>query len=143
MRPTRWRMLVLTAAVAGVVAYFVTGDVYDDLPTLSYYNPLWMALLAAAEGYVAVVTRARLAGRPRTKPILPMTVARLAALAKATSAVGALLGGLYAGFLGWVAQRPSQSAGHDTRAAAVAFALSLLLIAAGLFLEHVCRVKDH
>ena len=71
-----------------------------------------------------------------------MTVARLAALAKASSVVGALLGGGYAGFLGWVSQRSSQAASHDTATATVAVALSLLLVAAALFLEHVCRVRD-
>ena len=142
MRPTRWPVLATIAAVAGIVVYVVTPRVYNTLPTLSIYAPIWMALLAAAEGYVAAFTRARLSGRPGTKPILPMTVARLAALAKASSVVGALLGGGYAGFLAWVVQRSSQAASHDTKTAAVAVAFSALLVAAALFLEHVCRVRE-
>ena len=58
-----------------------------------------LVVLAAAEGYTAVTTSARLAGRPGTQPIHPITVARIAALAKATSPVAAVFAGCYAGFL--------------------------------------------
>jgi hypothetical protein len=101
-----------------------------------------MALLAVAELWLAGATRARLAGGPGTRPINPMLVARYAALAKATSVVGGVLTGGYAGFLGWVVQRDTPAAHHDTRSASIGIALALLLLTAGLVLEHVCKVPD-
>ena len=60
MMPTRWSMLVVILLVAGIAAYFVTRSSFDDLPTPKIYALLWLVLLAIAEFYVAIVTRARL-----------------------------------------------------------------------------------
>ena len=73
-----------------------------DLPTPTIYALLWLAVLAIAEFYLAAVTRARLAGRPGTRPVDPLVVARFVALAKASSIVGSLAAGGYAGYLLWV-----------------------------------------
>jgi hypothetical protein len=140
MRPTRRRDLGLAVVLAGVLAYLVTRHSYADLPSLTPYSLLWVALLAITELYIALVTRSRLAGRHGTRPINPLVVARIAALAKATSVVGALAMGAYAGFFGWVLQLESTVATRDTRTAAIGVGLSVLLIAAAGFLEHVCRV---
>lgn len=141
MRPTRWPVLVAIAAVVAALGYLVTDRFYEDLPSPRLYTVFWIAFLALAELYVAVVTRARLQGRAGTKPIHPLTVARLAALSKASSVAGAVVGGGYSGFLAWVAQRSSTAATRDTRSAAVGAGFSLLLVGAALVLEHVCRVK--
>lgn len=143
MRPTRWYVLVVLGMLAGGIAYPVTRSHYADFPSPHLYSTFWLLILAAAEGYVAVVTRARLAGRPGTRPIDPLVVARLVALAKASSVVGAIAAGGYAGFLGWVAQVNSSAASSDTTVAAVGIATSLALVATALLLEWVCRVpKD-
>jgi uncharacterized membrane protein YbhN (UPF0104 family) len=140
MRPTRWYLLALIAFVAGAVGYLVTRSSYDELPTPSIVALLWLALLAIAECYMAVMTRARLAGRSGTRPINPLVVARFVALAKASSFVGSLAAGGYAGFLLWVARLDSPAANRDTTTSALGVALALLLVAAALFLERVCRV---
>jgi Protein of unknown function (DUF3180) len=140
MRPTRRRDLVLAALLAGVIAYVVTRHSYADLPSPTLYSLLWVALVAIAELYIALGTRSRLAGRHGTRPINPLLVARIAALAKATSVVGALALGAYAGFFGWVIQVDSTTANRDTRTAGIGMGLSVVLIAAASFLEHVCRV---
>jgi hypothetical protein len=140
MRPTRRRDLVLAVLLAGVIAYVVTRHSYADLPSPTLYSLLWVALVAIAELYIALGTRSRLAGRHGTRPINPLLVARIAALAKATSVVGALALGAYAGFFGWVIQVDSTTANRDTRTAGIGMGLSVLLIAAASFLEHVCRV---
>lgn len=143
MRPTRWYILAIIGMLAGAAAYLITKSNYDGLPSPHVYSALWLAILAVAEGYVAFFTRARLAGRSGTRPIDPLAVARLAALAKASSVVGAAATGVYAGFLGWVAQVNSTTATSDTRVAIVGIAAGLLLTAAALFLEWICRVpKD-
>lgn len=141
MRPTRWPVLVAVATVVAALGYLATDRLYEDLPSPGLYSVFWIAFLALVELYVAVVTRARLQRRTGTKPIHPLTVARLAALSKASSVAGAIIAGAYAGFLAWVVQRTSTAADRDTRTAAVGVGFSLLLVLAALVLEHVCRVK--
>jgi hypothetical protein len=141
MRPTRVWQLVAAGVLAGVAAYVLTAAFYADLPSPPRFAPLWLLLLALAEGYTAALTRARLSGRPGTKPINPIVVARLAALAKATSPVGALGLGAYAGFLVRVARMTSAQATTDTRTAGLGMGCSLGLAVAALLLERVCRVK--
>lgn len=142
MRPTRWYVLVATAAVAGAAAYLVTRAKYADLPSPTLYAQASLFVLALAEGYTASLTRARLEGRPGTRPIDPLVVARLVALAKASSLAGALAAGGYAGFLGWVAQVTSPTAQRDVATSAVGAAGGLALVAAALFLEWVGRVPE-
>ena len=57
-----------------------------------------MLLLAVGEAVAGHNLRARLTGRRAGKPLEPIAVARMAALAKASSAAAAALGGLAAGF---------------------------------------------
>jgi uncharacterized membrane protein YbhN (UPF0104 family) len=140
MKPTRLSLLALLAVVAGAAAYLITRSSYDTLPTPSVVALLWLAVLAIAEFYVAVMTRARLAGRAGTRPINPLVVARFVALAKASSIVGSLAAGAYAGFLLWVARLDTPAANRDTRTSAFGVGLALLLVADAMFLEYVCRV---
>jgi|SRR5581483_6436108 len=140
MKPTRWPVLVVVAVVAAGITYAITRSSYDSLPRPSNVVLFWLALLTIAEFYLAVMTRARLAGRAGTKPINPLVVARFVALAKASSIVGALAAGGYAGFLSWVARLDSPAANSDTRVSAIGVALGALLAAVALFLEQVCKV---
>lgn len=143
MRPTRWYFLVIIGVVAGGAAYLITRSSYNDLPSPTLYAQISLVVLAIAEGYTAAMTRARLEGRPGTRPIEPIVVARLVALAKASSIVGALAAGAYAGFLGWVAQIDSPTAHNDVRTAVVGVAAGVALVIAALALEWVGRVpKD-
>jgi len=141
VKPTRLSLLFAVAVVAGVVSYLLTSAFYGDLPPLPLYAPIFLAVLAAAEGYTAATTAARLAGRPGTQPIHPLTVARIAALAKATSPVAALVAGAYGGALAYVAQVPGPHARADLRTSIVGVAASVLLTVAALAMERVCRVK--
>ena len=141
MRPTKAWALALLALVAGAVAYVLTVNFYADVQSPPGLAPVWLLLLALAELYTASMTRARLSGRPGTKPINAIVVARLAALAKGTSPVGALATGAYAGFLGYVARTSTPAAHTDTRTAVIGTACSLALTAAALMLERVCRAK--
>jgi hypothetical protein len=142
MRPTRWYFLVGVGIVAGAVGYLVTRASYTDLPSPTLYAQISLFILAIAEGYTASLTKARLEGRQGTRPIDPLVVARLVAFAKASSLVGALAAGAYAGFLGWVAQVTSPDAHSDLRTAAAGIAAGLALIAGALYLEWVGRVPD-
>ena len=140
MTPTRPWVLVALAVIAGVVGYLLTSNYYADVGSSPpHLAPALILLIAFAEAYTASMTRARLTGRTGTRPINPLVVARLAALAKASSPVGALGFGAYAGFLGYVARLSTPVANADTRTAAFGTACSLGLVAAGLLLERACR----
>lgn len=141
MKPTRLSLLAAVVVAAGVIAYALSSSFYSDLPPLPLYGPIFLVVLAAAEAYTAATTAARLAGRPGTQPIHPLTVARIAALAKATSPVAALFVGAYAGCLGYVAQVSAPLARDDLRTSVAGIAASALLGAAALAMERVCRVK--
>jgi hypothetical protein len=141
VRPTRAPLLAALVIVAGVAAYVLTRLFYSDVQSPPTFAPLWLLLLALAEGYTAQLTRSRLAGRTGTKPIDPIVVARLAAMAKASSPVGALASGAYAGFLAKVATTAGEAAHRDTRTAIAGVVCGVALLVAALLLERVCRVK--
>lgn len=142
MRPTRLPTLLLTALLAGLLTYAAFRARYSSLPPVPATAALSTFLLAAAEAYLAPSIRNRLAGRPRTKPIMPMAVARVAALAKASSALGALLAGMWVGIGAYVLPRIELATPRrDAVNAGIGLACALLLVGAALWLENVCRVK--
>ena len=142
MRPTKWYVLAGLGVVSGAAAYLITRAYYSDLPSPTLYAQMSLFVLAIAEGYSASMTKARLEGRNGTRPIDPLVVARLVALAKASSVVGALAAGAYAGFLGWVAQVTSSAAHADVRTSAVGIAAGLALVAGALYLEWSGRLPE-
>jgi len=139
MRPTRARTLVLTALVCAVGMWLLLRQVYTSLPPLPWSGVPALALLAVAEAITGRNVRARLAGRGT--PIPPIAVARIAALAKASSLAAALIGGLAAGFLIYVTGSLDKSAYRsDALVSGATLGAAALLIAAALYLEHGCRV---
>ena len=141
MKPTRPWVLAALVLISGGIAYALTAQFYSDVPSPPRYAPLSILLGALAEAYTASMTRARMTGRPGTRPVDPIFVAKLAALAKASSPVGALALGAYTGFLIYVARTTSTVADKDTRTAALGMGCSLGLVAAALVLERVCRAR--
>jgi hypothetical protein len=141
VRPTRISVLVVLAVAAGVAAYLLTRSHYSDVPSPARYWPVTLLLIAMLELYTAYTTSARLAGRPRTRPIHPIAVARLAALAKATSPVGAVMAGGYAGFLVHVSRLAGSQASADVVTAALGTGFAVVLVVCALVLERVCRVR--
>ncbi|HMA47738.1 MAG TPA: DUF3180 domain-containing protein [Frankiaceae bacterium] len=142
MTPTRARTLAAAAVSAGVLVYLPLRLVYDDIPRLPRTAPLSLLLVGLVEAQAAVLTRARLARRPGTRPILPLTVARLAALAKASSLAGAVLAGAWAAVLAYTVPRADEIgvAGADAITAGLGLGAAVVLVAAALLLERVCRV---
>jgi hypothetical protein len=142
VRPTRLSVLLAAAVVAGAVSYLIVRSAYGSLPTLPRFAPASLAIVAVAEGLLALGTRSRLARKPGTHPIEPMLVARYAALAKATSLVGALVTGAYVGLLIYVSSLSGPTPHDDTVTAAFGTASSVAVVAAALALERTCRVKQ-
>jgi len=143
MNPTRPQVLAGVFLVVGVLAYLLMRSTYDSLPRLPWGPVLTVAALAVLEVVSACTTRNRLRGKNLAKPIHPLGVARLAALAKASSLLGAALAGAWTGALIYLLGL--SGAGNtisDDRGVSIAGLVSgIVLVAAALWLEWVCRVK--
>ncbi|WP_322748939.1 MULTISPECIES: DUF3180 domain-containing protein [unclassified Frankia] len=142
MKPTRARDLVAAAVVAGAFTYVFMIFNYQNLPRFPHTAPLSLVIVGLVEAQTASITRRRLQGRPGTRPILPLTVARLAAMAKASSLAGAALAGAWASVFGYVLPRSDEflTAGTDTITAGLGIGAAAVLVVGGLLLERVCRV---
>lgn len=138
------RTLLLVGVLAGAVTWALLTVVYAKLPPLTWTGVPALLIAAGAEAWIGRDLRARIQGRSGTKPPPPLFVARIVALAKASSLAAALLGGLSAGFaiyLSGMLNAPTPR--NDMITASVSFGSSLVLLAAALYLEYCCRVpKD-
>ncbi len=142
MTPTRLPVLAGLATLAAVLAYVLVRLTYGDLPPLPAYAPVTLVLLALGELGLGRAVRQRLRGPVRGRPMHPLQVARAAVLAKASSSAGAVLVGVYGGFLAHVLRLDLEQARDDSRAAVVAVAAAVLLVVAALLLERACRTPD-
>ncbi|MEO6712966.1 MAG: DUF3180 domain-containing protein [Mycobacteriales bacterium] len=133
-------VFVVVAIGTGVIAW----EHYERLPRFQLSAPVSLALIAAFEGYTAAAIRARLSGRPRTKPIMPILVARYAALAKASSLTSVMALGAWAAIVALAATRHRDAfryAERDVLIGGAGIIAGVLMLAAALRLEHACRVK--
>ncbi|GLW10274.1 hypothetical protein Misp01_54020 [Microtetraspora sp. NBRC 13810] len=137
------RPLVLVALIVGfaVLTWVLLRSFYSDLPSLPWTAIPTVLLLAVGEGYSGWMTRARIERRDDTKPVEPLAVARLAALAKASSHAGAVFGGIFAGFVLYVSDRLDQATPQqDFFVAGGSLLACVVLICAALYLEYCCRI---
>lgn len=141
LAPTRVRDLAGYAAGVTVLVWLALRQWYGDLPRLSWFLPLSLALLALAELLAANQLRARIRRRPGAPAVQPLVAARSLALAKASAVVGAVMTGMWAGLLGYVLPRLDflAAASGDARTGTVGVAAALSLIGAALWLEYSCR----
>jgi hypothetical protein len=158
MKSTGWGVLLGTAAV-GLAVGWVLVDAVARMSGRIMGVP-WLAagaLWVLAIGIVgwAVLSRGRIghesrgktataelsrAGGPRMPPLV---AARTAALALAASRTGALIGGFYLGVsLGLLGVRDTPSGSAALGAAAACVAACVVLVAAALWLERLCRLRD-
>lgn len=142
MRPTRPSLLLGLGLVAGVLAWAFARSSYDRLPTLPRIGPATLLVLAAIELGVARTIRTRLSGRSGVRPLHPIAVARSAALARASSAAGALFAGGYAGFGAFTLPQLEKSLlARDAVTSLLGVLAGLVLVAAALYLERTCRSR--
>lgn len=141
MRPTRLSLLAVLAVVVGVATWIGVSNSYANLPPLPWSAIPTFVLLGLGEAYTGLNLRARIRRRPDTRPVEPLTVARMVVLAKATAYVAAAFAGLFAGFAIYVLTSLEKAAPRQDAVVALgSLAASIALVGAALFLEHCCRV---
>ena len=151
MTPTRTRWLALLGAASAVAMWLLLRHVYASLAPLPWTPVPTLLLLAIVEAWAGRGLRARLAARgrdrlngdraARIRPLPPIAVARTAALAKASAHAAAVIAGLSAGFVIYLAGSLTKTIPRgDVLAAAGAFAGAISLLAGALYLERSCRV---
>jgi hypothetical protein len=134
-------VLVAILVVVTVLTWVPLQRFYSTLPTVPWTGIPTVLLLAIGEGYSGWMTRARIARKYDTKPVEPLAVARLAALAKASAYAGAVFGGVFAGFLLHVMVLVEQEAARrDFFVTGGSLIACVVLICAALFLEYCCRI---
>ena len=144
MKFTKIRDLIGVALVAGLVTAILLRFAYSDLPTLPRLAGVTFGVLAVVEVLLAWQLRNRIAGKPGARPVQPLTAARAVALAKASSLVGALMAGVWAGVLLTVVPlaATSPAATEDRTTGLIGLIGSVGLVAAALWLEHCCKTPD-
>ncbi len=141
MKPTKARIIVLVAVACAAVSWLLLGLVYRSLPPLPWSGVPTLLIVGLAEAYSGTLLRARIHQRPGTKPVEPIAVARMAALAKASAYAAAVIGGVAGGFSLYVAGSIDKAfPRRDAFAAVATFVAAAFLAAAALYLEYCCRV---
>ena len=158
MTPLRRRDLAVVGVASAVFSWLLVRRFYGDLPPLDWWLPLPVGVLAVAEALGARTLQVRLAAErrlrsgsrrsaadhagPPVRPVEPMLVARVAVLAQASAYMAGVFAGVWAGVLLHTAPALGRldAASGDTRTGVIGLLLSLGLLAAALWLEHVCRV---
>ena len=156
MQPTKSWSLVVVAVCCAVLAWLAATIGFANFPPLPWTAVPALLLLAFGELLFARNLRARLRGdhgggppRPTlrggtgVKPVDPLAVPRVVALAKASSIAAAAFGGLAAGFgIYTLASLGKPVPRHDALVSAFTAVAAIALVAAALYLERVCRSPD-
>jgi len=136
--------VLIVAGLLGVIAGFLLDQVLTSSgrPTFTpaVTLPILLVLLGGAVLALAVPIRRATHG-PVPRPVNPFRAVRVAILAKASSIVGAVVGGLALGLLLFVGTRPvAPSVGSMGTLIATAVC-GALLVAAALVAEHLCTIR--
>jgi Protein of unknown function (DUF3180) len=151
--------LALAAVVCAGLTWLVLRSVYQRLPPLPWTGVPALLIAAVAEAWTGRDLKARIAARRGSgqgtrrgsgqgtrrglKPVAPLFVSRMVALAKASSLAAAIIAGIAAGFDIYLAGSLTASVPReDALTAVVTFASAVLLACAALYLEYCCRVPD-
>ena len=144
MKPTRISTLLIIAVVCAAAGWLLLRAVYAKLPPLPWTGVPALLIAAVAEAWTGRDLKARISGRRQgLKPVAPLFVTRMVALAKATSVAAAIIAGLTAGFDFYLAGSLSASTPReDALTAVITFVAAVLLGCAALYLENSCRVPE-
>jgi len=143
MKRTGAGVLVI-AAVLGVAAGFLVDQLLTSAgrPTFTpaVTLPILLVLLGVVVIALAIPIRRATRGTSKAK-VDPFRAVRIAMLAKASSIVGAVLGGLGAGLWIFLATRPVTPSLGSLGTVVAMTVCGALLVAAGLVAEHLCTIR--
>ena len=146
MGPTKIRDLLLIAAVAGIAMWILIRYNYGDFPPLPWPAGLLLYVLAVIEVIIGFIVRSRVANREvgaSRGQLHPINAARLLALAKASSILGAIAAGGWAGVLIFLFTNGILDAARaDRPAGIVGLVGGIVLAGAAVWLERCCRAPD-
>ena len=151
MKPTRISTLVIIAVVCAAAGWVLLRAVYAKLPPLPWTGVPALLIAAVAEAWTGRDLKARISGRRGRgqgagrglKPVAPLFVSRMVALAKASSVAAAIIAGFTAGFDFYLAGSLNASTPRqDALTAVITFVAAVLLGWAALYLENSCRVPE-
>ena len=144
MKPTRVSTLVAVAVVCAALGWLLLRTLYAKLPPLPWTGVPALLIAALAEAWTGRDIKARIARRGEgVKPVAPLFVSRMVALAKATSMAAAIIAGFAAGFDIYLAGSLSASVPRqDALTAVITFVAAVVLACAALYLENCCRVPE-
>lgn len=143
MKRTGAGILTLSAAI-GVAAGFLFDQILTSTgrPTFTpaVTLPILLALLGAVVILLAVpIRRATHGSTPAA--VNPFHAVRIAMLAKASSIVGAIVGGVALGLLLFLVTRPVSPSLGSMGTTIATVVCGALLVAAGLVAEHLCTIR--
>jgi Protein of unknown function (DUF3180) len=143
VKATRPWTLIAVAAPCALAVWLIVRLTFASLPPLPWTAVPWMLVLAITEAFIGRNLLAKIQGRRGGKPLAPLAVARMAALAKASSLGGAAFGGFAAGFLAYtVGSLDKVVPRGDAINAALTLGAAAVLVGAALYLEHCCRAPE-
>jgi Protein of unknown function (DUF3180) len=144
VKPTRISTLVIIAVVCAAAGWLLLRAVYAKLPPLPWTGVPALLIAAVAEAWTGRDLKARISGRRQgLKPVAPLFVTRMVALAKATSVAAAIIAGFTAGFDFYLAGSLTASTPReDALTAVITFVVAVVLACAALYLENSCRVPE-
>ncbi len=141
---TQSRHLIAAGLIAAVIAYLGVQIGYGGLQRVPTLAGATLLLVAIVDGVLALTMGPRVRRKQDIERVDSLTAARAVALAKASSMTGAIMAGVWLGFLAYLLPIRStvEAANADTVAAVVGLVSALVLIGAGLWLEYVLRNPD-
>jgi len=151
VKPTRISTLVIIAVVCAAAGWLLLRAVYAKLPPLPWTGVPALLIAAVAEAWTGRDLKARISARRGSgqgagrglKPVAPLFVSRMVALAKASSVAAAIIAGFTAGFDFYLAGSLNASTPRqDALTAVITFVAAVLLGCAALYLENSCRVPE-
>ncbi len=130
--------LGLAGLVLGRLLRPLAEQVLGLAPLVSWSQPVALLVLAAVLGTTARATRRVL--RVQRRSVAPHQALNRLALARASAAVGALVGGGYVGYaVAWLGS-DSALAGERVRGSVASAVAAGLVVVTALLLERACRV---
>lgn len=134
---------LIVSAVLGIAAGFVIDQVLTGAGRATFTPSVMLPVLFVLLGVsvIALALPIRRATRGQAPRVGPFRAVRVAMLAKASSIVGALVGGIGVGLLLFLLTRPVPPSVGSTGAVVAAIVGAVVLVAAGVIAEQLCTIR--